>query len=694
MDHDDAIFQSQNFQLAGEDNSKFSSDLRPFALPKLDIDDQLQNHLRFDNLVDSEVFFSVQGHGSSWIEALCTGSSIVDFRSSVAESCTLPKTSNVWSEATSTESVEMLLKSVGEGEMAGNIDGNGRNRLSGMDSQIDPSNEKPKSSNSPTDSIAVPTERDQSQSTCSRMTGGHEHSQSTHTRMTVDPSSTQSQLDHSAPFPMDGKGILSEKLSSSHKTSESCPAAGNYFEAVHDDRSLDRSAVLDSRKLNNEPFPELAPLQNVYVTNSYQFEHVNQESEVGVPQDSKFCHIKETKVEGEVHDLQKLSHTSEPFGAVKLSSQVNNESLLPGSSDGLPEAITNHVKTLQRNGDTCKSVSGTQQPSFSPSQQTAEGLKSSVDMSNELNKEFGIGSNSVLSHQSESNLRNSNPHHVTSIAIESSKMSMSPKRKLDHQTGNSEETKNAGSDSINIFSGDELKHKVLGDHQSSVHNPKIGAMEEKKSAVSGNMKQMIESDHKENTTGATYLSNDKFGSSDNIAPDAFHTSENPNILLVNHEESFKEGDIPALEEGPENMQLVLTDSGLQEKISAPLLSSSSHTISSTIIDTLSGSKDKNDSSVVLPNVKDSRTTMNHEESLKGDAKSTLEDEGHNDISPGSETGADIPSVSTYPNADGVCSGDASVAKEDKEPAISLSGLTAGEIQDKSGESISFFPNMI
>jgi hypothetical protein len=37
MDHDNAVFQSQNFQLAGEDNSIFSSGLQPFALPKLDV---------------------------------------------------------------------------------------------------------------------------------------------------------------------------------------------------------------------------------------------------------------------------------------------------------------------------------------------------------------------------------------------------------------------------------------------------------------------------------------------------------------------------------------------------------------------------------------------------------------------------------------------------------------------------------
>src|SRR6185437_11822569 len=112
----------QNFQLVGEDSNRFPSGLRPFALPKLDIEDQLQGHLRFDNLIDSEAFFSVQGHESNWIEVLSTGSSVVDFSSSAAESCS--KTNNVWSEATSTESVEMLLKSVGENETTGNMDSN------------------------------------------------------------------------------------------------------------------------------------------------------------------------------------------------------------------------------------------------------------------------------------------------------------------------------------------------------------------------------------------------------------------------------------------------------------------------------------------------------------------------------------------------------------------------------------------
>ncbi|KAK3153281.1 hypothetical protein QOZ80_2BG0170190 [Eleusine coracana subsp. coracana] len=678
MDHDDNDIQSPNFQLAGENSSKFSSGFQPFALQKLDIDNQLQNHLRFDNLIDSEVFFNIQGHDSSWIEALSTGSSIVDFSSSAAESCSISKANNIWSEATSTESVEMLLKSVGESDIAGNMDGNAHN----MDSQIDLSNKQPKFSNSPTVSTVVPTEKDHSQSTSSGMIGGPERSQSTQSRMTDDPSSTQSQLDHFVPVSMNEKGIVSEQLSSSHNASESCPAADNYFEVVHDDHSLDRlnipSTELDSRKLNNENFPEFSPLE--YVTDSYHFEHVNQESEVGVPQDSKICHIKENKVKEGLHNLENLSCTGQPLGDVNLSSQVSNESILPGSSDGLLEAITNPVKMLHRNDDTCKKVSDTLQSS-------AECLKSSVDMSNKpVDKEFGIGSNSGSSHQSELNLRNS---HHTSTSTEISKMSLSPNRKLDLGTGIPEETKKTVADSTNIFRGDE--HEVLGNHQGSVENPKVGATEEKKfredmPALSGNVEQMVENDDSENT------SNDKFGSLDNIPTDAVDTSENPNIPLV-HEDSFKEGDTPPLE-GPENMHLLLTGSGPQEKISVPSISSSSPIISATVTEPSSGLKDKNDcsedvspddASAVLPSVKDSgMSILNQESSFMVDAKSALEDDDHNIISPDSKQEVENPSVSMNPNTDTVCTGTESMAKEDKEHAIFMGELTTGETQDKSG----------
>ncbi|XP_062205069.1 uncharacterized protein LOC133907076 isoform X2 [Phragmites australis] len=734
MDHDDNDFQSQNFQLAGEDNSKFPPGLRPSALPELDIDDQLQGHLRFDNLIDSEVFYSVQGHESSWIEVLSSGSSVVDFCSSAAESCSISKTNNVWSEATSTESVEMLLKSVGENEMTGNMDGK-HIQLSGMDSQIDPSNVQPKSSNSPTDSTVMPTENDHSQSTQSRITDDPDCSQNTHSRMTVDPSSTQPQIEHFAPFLMEEKAeqaagsilsdrtstfvlesvaekcIVSEKLSScSNNASESCPVVANYFEAVHDDRSLEKlnvpSAEVDSRKLNNEPFPELAPLQNIYVTDSYHFEQDNQESEGGItPQHSKICHINENKVEGGLHKLQNLSCSGQPSN---LSSQVGNETLSSESSVGLLEAITNPVKMLHRNDDTCKRVSGTLQPSFSPVQHAAEGLKRSIDRNNELVvKEFVIGSNSALSNQSEPNSRNFNPHLVTSLSTESSKLIQSPKRKLAHATGVPEEIKNAGSDNTHIFSGDESKLGALEHHQDSVDNLKSGDTEEKTvreemSAVSDNIEQMVENNHDENAAGATGTSKDKFDSSEHTAPgtfsaDTFDTSEDPNIPSVNREGSLKESDTPALEEEPENKLLVLPASGHQEKMSAPLINPRSDIVSTTVTGTSDNSDDKNgcsggvspdDSSAALPDEKELRMpTLNHEGLFKEGAKSALEDEDHNVISPGSGSGGKVSAVSVNSNIDAVCSDTFSVSKKEeyKEQANTLGCLTTGEMHDKSGK---------
>ncbi|KAL6979753.1 hypothetical protein U1Q18_021408 [Sarracenia purpurea var. burkii] len=116
MDYDDNDFQGQNLRLAGEGSSKFSPALCPYALPKFDFDDGLQAHLRFDSLVENEVFLGIPSQEDNhWIEDFSRGSSGIEFSSSAAESCS--RRNNVWSEATSSESVEMLLKSVGQEEM-------------------------------------------------------------------------------------------------------------------------------------------------------------------------------------------------------------------------------------------------------------------------------------------------------------------------------------------------------------------------------------------------------------------------------------------------------------------------------------------------------------------------------------------------------------------------------------------------
>ncbi|KAG8374715.1 hypothetical protein BUALT_Bualt10G0024800 [Buddleja alternifolia] len=118
MDYNGNDYEGQNLHLAGEENSKISSVLRPFALPKFDFEDNLHGHLRFDSLVENEVFLGIPSQeDNQWIEDYSRGSSGIEFSSSAAESCALPRRNNVWSEATSSESVEMLLKAVGQEEM-------------------------------------------------------------------------------------------------------------------------------------------------------------------------------------------------------------------------------------------------------------------------------------------------------------------------------------------------------------------------------------------------------------------------------------------------------------------------------------------------------------------------------------------------------------------------------------------------
>lgn len=118
MDYNDNEYEGQNLHLAGEETSKISSVLRPFALPKFDFDDSLHGHLRFDTLVENEVFLGIPSQeDNQWIEDFSRGGNGIEFSSSAAESCALPRHINVWSEATSTESVEMLLKAVGQEEL-------------------------------------------------------------------------------------------------------------------------------------------------------------------------------------------------------------------------------------------------------------------------------------------------------------------------------------------------------------------------------------------------------------------------------------------------------------------------------------------------------------------------------------------------------------------------------------------------
>ncbi|KAK8658209.1 hypothetical protein V6N13_036420 [Hibiscus sabdariffa] len=144
MDYDDNDFQSQNLHLAGEGNNKFPPVLRPYELPRFDFDDNLRGHLKFDSLVETEVFLGIESsEDNQWIEEFSRGSTGIAFSSSAAEPCLISRHINVWSEAASSESVEMLLKSLGQDEttLAQTIskDSDACDELGCMIKQMDPS---------------------------------------------------------------------------------------------------------------------------------------------------------------------------------------------------------------------------------------------------------------------------------------------------------------------------------------------------------------------------------------------------------------------------------------------------------------------------------------------------------------------------------------------------------------------------
>ncbi|KAG0457261.1 hypothetical protein HPP92_022418 [Vanilla planifolia] len=77
---------------------------------------------------------------NNWID-FPSGSSAIEFGSSAVESCSLSRHNNIWYEAMSSESVDLLLKSVGEEEMisnkAINMDGSSKERFHDIDNHLD-----------------------------------------------------------------------------------------------------------------------------------------------------------------------------------------------------------------------------------------------------------------------------------------------------------------------------------------------------------------------------------------------------------------------------------------------------------------------------------------------------------------------------------------------------------------------------
>ncbi|XP_042457047.1 uncharacterized protein LOC122041438 isoform X2 [Zingiber officinale] len=115
MDCDDSDFQSQNFQIIGEDNDGFPQSLQSYDPPKFDIDDHFQSHLRFDSLAESRLFLGIQGEENNWIEEFSPRHSAAAFGSSALQTCSITGNDN-WSN-TPSEIAQMLVKSIGDNEV-------------------------------------------------------------------------------------------------------------------------------------------------------------------------------------------------------------------------------------------------------------------------------------------------------------------------------------------------------------------------------------------------------------------------------------------------------------------------------------------------------------------------------------------------------------------------------------------------
>ncbi|KAJ0961952.1 hypothetical protein J5N97_029780 [Dioscorea zingiberensis] len=395
MDYDDNDFQSQNFQLVGEDNNRFPSSLQPFSLPKLDLDDHFDVHLRFDPLVETECFLGIQGQENNWIENFSSGSSALDFTSSAAESCSISRHNNVWSEATSSESVEMLLKSVGGDEMINNgsiIKEVGRDQLTGLKGctdtyynmddiiKIDPAlppDKCPKSLSGINDgSITVQSQVDAlAQTSEGEKSGVDMDAGSIGERSSSDRESGAEQCTN------DRKGTAS----SDDAPLECVAVAGDFFETAQIENSTDGGLLEKTAdddhvcvaKIDSEtPDPDTCSAQaNTDALSSGNLmasgKEMEKEGDIPVTKNDSLKFIKKNDSlkhkygDANLNDeLSERCAADSTLGGVKSSSCSEaspdpsvllikrcSESTFPGDPDELLEAIVHPVKTCNKDGD-------------------------------------------------------------------------------------------------------------------------------------------------------------------------------------------------------------------------------------------------------------------------------------------------------------------------------------------------------
>lgn len=127
MEYDDINFINRDDQVVDKDTHHSNAEEGQVCRPSFDLVEHLGVQLGFDSLDEASVLlqhqsqreenwsshFSREENGVLGLEA---GSQNIEFSSTTTQTCTISRHVNVWSEATSSESVQMLLNSVGQDE--------------------------------------------------------------------------------------------------------------------------------------------------------------------------------------------------------------------------------------------------------------------------------------------------------------------------------------------------------------------------------------------------------------------------------------------------------------------------------------------------------------------------------------------------------------------------------------------------
>ncbi|XP_074561686.1 protein SWOLLEN 1-like isoform X2 [Curcuma longa] len=373
MDCDDSDFQSQNFQLIGEDNDGFPQSLQSYDPPKFDIDDHFQSHLRFDSLAESRLFLGIQGEENNWIEEFSPRHSTAEFGSSALQTCSTTG-NDVWSD-TPSEFARMPVKSLGDNEV------NAQNM--NTQSEIHPKEDSAKDILGLSDDIARTNQHG-----VSLQTPIYENSDS------VLNINLSDQKYHAVGEVVDSEFTTNVELtSSSVEVPKACLVSGELLEVVQSKDVLDNSSAISSfddcgravnrrhemsatsvpsnsqncslALLTNTASTEASKLGNSSLTEPEKVDchtvNVNKNSESSQSENKQsetfsIVHGEHNSLDqalnNDVCAIKDSSGMVPPIDSLVLENEGSHDTVLSEKSDGLLEAIAYQVKSLNKDSKT------------------------------------------------------------------------------------------------------------------------------------------------------------------------------------------------------------------------------------------------------------------------------------------------------------------------------------------------------